>query len=493
MRRTSYIAIVLSAAFLAASLIGGLASAQETKLEIPRVVVIKNVNVWDGSGEATKDVDVLVVGNKIRKVAKDIPTEGAYEVDALRKRFTKVRNPFPTERGLNLSVVGEQGTVEKIKVDVDVIDGKGGYLIPGLMDSHQHVMMSPTSGPPQFINEKSPYLLAYESVPHVKKMLMKGLTTVRDVGGPALDLAKAIDAGLIDGPRIVSAGAFISCTSGHGDFRNNNSPALRHLGSAKRQADFGWSHLADGPAEVRAATRQVLSTGAANIKIMAGGGVASLKDPLESIGFSEAEMRAAVEAAADYDTYVMAHAYNDESMQRAIRAGVKDIVHGHLCSEKTIKMMAEHGVWLGSLSKPQGLMDVPFFTDENRRKGRRVLDGYDLVMRLARMHKVKMGFGTDAASSMADLILFEFKERSKYFTPVEMLKQATVNNAELIAMCNSRNPYKEAPLGVIKEGAWADMLIYGANPLDDISVVIEYENNLKFIMKDGKVYKNTLK
>jgi imidazolonepropionase-like amidohydrolase len=203
-------------------------------------------------------------------------------------------------------------------------------------------------------------------------------------------------------------------------------------------------------------------------------------------------MRAAVEAAADYDTYVMAHAYNDESIRRAIRAGVKDIVHGHLLSEDVVKMMAKNDVWLGSLSKPVGLMEVPFFNDENRRKAREVLAGYDYVMTWAKKYDVKMGFGTDAASTMIDTVLMEFDARSKFFTPVEMLKQATSTNAELLAFSNSRNPYKEAPLGVIKEGAWADILIYSANPLEDINVVIDHKTNLRLIMKDGVIYKNTL-
>ena len=203
-------------------------------------------------------------------------------------------------------------------------------------------------------------------------------------------------------------------------------------------------------------------------------------------------MRAAVEAATDYDTYVMAHAYNDESVQRCIRAGVKDIVHGHLLSEKTIKMMAENDVWLGSISSPYGVMDVPWFTEENRRKGREILAGYENVMKLAKKHGVKMGFGTDAAAQMVDTILYEFEMRSKFFTPLEMLKQATSTNAELLRFSNSRDPYKAAPLGVVKEGAWADMLIYDGNPLENIDFVTKPEEHLKVIIKDGKVYKNTL-
>ncbi len=234
--------------------------------------------------------------------------------------------------------------------------------------------------------------------------------------------------------------------------------------------------------------------GAHQIKIMAGGGVASLYDPLESVGYSEEEFRAAVDAARDYDTYVAIHAYNDESVRRAIRAGVLDCVHCHLINEETVMMMAEAGMWLGSLSKPPGLLDIPWFTEENLRKARTMLAGYDNVMQWAKKHGVKIAFGTDAAGSteMMEAQLLEFEARSPFFTPVEMLRQATSSSAELLASSNSRNPYRDAPLGVIEEGAWADMLIYDGNPLEDIGVVINHQKTLKVVIKNGVIYKNTL-
>ena len=447
--KTSLAPLVAAGLLLLSSLSCAEAQEESTVTQI----LITNVQVWDGLADAPVAADVLVEGSMIKKVGKGISSPGA----------TK-------------------------------IDGKGGTLIPGLIDSHQHVMFTATVVPDDITNNMTPYLVAYESLPQAKKLLMMGVTTIRDLGGPSLDLAKAIDKGLVDGPRIYSSGAFIGATSGHGDFTDatSSSPSTVIGSSAWWMTESGFSYLADGPAEVRKAVRLALSKGAPQIKIMAGGGVASLKDPLESVGYSEAEMRAAVEAAADYDTYVMAHAYNDESVKRCIRAGVKDIVHGHLLSEEVIKMMAENDVWLGSLSSPYGLMDVPFFTDENRRKGREVLDGYENVMTLAKKYGVKIGFGTDAAAQMVDTVLYEFEMRSKFFTPIEMLKQATSTNAELLRFSNSRDPYRAAPLGVVKEGAWADVLIYDANPLEDIMVVTTPKEHLKVIIKDGKVYKNTL-
>jgi imidazolonepropionase-like amidohydrolase len=474
-------------------------SAQEkeakSKLIIPTVTVIQNVHVWDGTSDTLKEgYDVLIVGDKIKKVAKDIPTSGDYEVDAVRKTSKKAAGGSATGNFLKLSVTDDQGNVEKASVKVTVIDGKGGYLTPGIIDNHQHIMLSKGTGPDDILNKQLPYTPAYNAIPQGMIMLKMGVTTIRDTGGPSVELGMAIDSGLVDGPRIYSSGAMVTCTSGHGDF-GGRAPTNQkdYPGSTQWWSSaINFATLADGVPEVRGATRHALANGAHQIKIMAGGGVASLKDPLESVGYSVSEMKAAVEAAADYDTYVMAHAYTDEAVKRCIEAGVTDVVHGHLITDETAKLMAENGVWLGSLSSPFGLMEVPWFTAENRAKGKRVLDGYENVMKMAKKHGIKMGFGTDAAAGMVDTILYEFTMRSKFFTPLEMLKQATSTNAELLRLCKSRDPYKAAPLGVIEEGAWADMLIYSANPLEDIKVVTEPEKNLKLIMKGGKVYKNEI-
>jgi imidazolonepropionase-like amidohydrolase len=491
-----YGAFVVLAAVLASEMTGNGAAAQETKstLTIPPVIVIKNVHVWDGTSDTLKkDHDVLIVGDKIKKVALDIPTGGAYEVNAVRKTVKRVPDaPGLEGRNLQLSITGEDSKTEMVSVKVQVIDGEGGYLIPGLIDSHQHIMLSKGTSPQDIMNNQLPYTPAYNAIPQAKTMLMMGITTIRDTGGPSVELGRAIDAGHVDGPRIYSCGAIVSCTSGHGDWGGHTPhQAKDYPGSgAWWMSAVGLTSLADGPDEVRKATRFAIANGATQIKIMAGGGVASLKDPLESVGYSEAEMRAAVEAASDYDTYVCAHAYNDESVKRCIRAGVKDIVHGHLISEEVVKMMAENDVWLGSLSEPYGLMDVPWFTEENRRKGRLVLSGYANVMKWAKEYGVKMGFGTDAASTMVDTILFEFRARKPYFTPLEQLKMATSINAELCRMANSRDPYKEAPLGVVRDGAWADVLVYDQNPLEDIDVLVNHKDRLRLIVKGGKVYKN---
>ena len=470
---------------------------EESELVIPPVTVIQNVHVWDGTSDTLKkDHDVLIVGDKIKKVAKDIPTEGTVEVDAVRKTAKRVADaPGLEARSFSFNVTNDKGEVEKVSAKVTVIDGKGGYLIPGIIDSHQHIMLSKGTSPQDIYNNQLPYTPAYNAIPQGQTMLDMGVTTIRDTGGNSVELGMAIDKGYVDGPRIYSSGAAIGCTSGHSDF-GGRAPGQgeKYPGSpAHWAASLNFMALADGVPQIQQSTRFSLAQGAAQIKMMAGGGVASMKDPLESVGYSQAEMDAMVQAAKDYDTYVMAHAYNDESVKRCIKAGVKDIVHGHLISEEVVKMMAENDVWLGSLSEPYGLMEVPWFTDENRRKGKLVLEGYANVMTWAKKHGVKMGFGTDSASTMVDTILMEFKAREKYWTPLEQLKMATSTNAELLRHAKSRDPYRAAPLGVIEEGAWADMLIYDANPLENIDVVVKHKEHLKLVLKGGKAWKNELK
>ena len=193
---------------------------EKSTLVVPPVTVIHNVHVWDGtSDKLKKDNDVLIVGDKIRKVAKDTPTGGTVEVDAVRKTMKQVADAPGLEGGTyNFNVTNDKGEVEKVAAKGTVIDGKGGYLIPGIIDSHQHIMLSKKTGPLDILNNQLLYTPAYNAIPQGMTMLMMGVTSIRDTGGPSVELGKAIDAGYVDGPRIYSSGAAVSCTSGHGDF-----------------------------------------------------------------------------------------------------------------------------------------------------------------------------------------------------------------------------------------------------------------------------------
>lgn len=250
--------------------------------------------------------------------------------------------------------------------------------------------------------------------------------------------------------------------------------------------------LANGYDQVLAATRQQLFLGATQIKIAATGGVSSLTDPLYVMEFTAAEIQAAVAAASDYGTYVMAHAHSAEGAMRALNNGVMSISHGSLLNEEAVKLMAKKGAVFGpNLEVYQQL--IPIYTDPVRKaKLTQGMDGMGQVIQWAKKYGVTMGFATDLLfdSKGRQDELQELVLRKKYFTSPEVMIQATGNGGTIVGMSGKRNPYGK--VGVIEEGAMADILIYSKNPLENVAVVADYENNLKLIVKDGNVYKNTL-
>jgi len=329
-----------------------------------------------------------------------------------------------------------------------------------------------------------------------KKMLLRGFTTIRDAGGPVYGLAKAINEGLIPGPRIYPSGHFIGQTSGHGDFRGYNDGPLRDR-DYRSFAEREWSFVADGADDVRAYSREVLRLGATQLKLHAGGGAASPYDPLDGTQYSLEEFRAAVGAAEDWGTYVMVHAYHDRSIMRALEAGVKSIDHGAMiANDETFIKMKE----VGAIFNPQAFIFSP--PEEmvaqapaaTYAKGAPLREGLPRSMELAKKHGVKIAFGVDSFGDSTQLSWqnLELRHRLPWFTPVEILVQATSNTADLLALSGPRNPYKDGPLGVIKEGAYADILLVDGNPLEDIEVLVNHQEGIDLIMKDGKIYKNTL-
>jgi imidazolonepropionase-like amidohydrolase len=328
-----------------------------------------------------------------------------------------------------------------------------------------------------------------------RRVLLRGFTAVRDTGGNVFGLKRAIDEGITDGPRVYPSGAAISQTAGHADFRFYAEPHRLRSGQYSLQERFGNAALADGVPEVLALTREQLRLGASQIKVMAGGGAYSNYDPLDVKQFTFEELQAAVKAASDWNTYVTVHVYNSEGIHRAITAGVKCIEHGHLADEDTIRLMAEKGIPLSTqVLTYVATASMPGMTEVNKRKFQQVQEATDVVMRLARKHKVLITFSTDLVGTPENQALQpkEFTERTKWFLPVEILRQATSNAAKVLAMSGPRNPYP-GKLGVIEEGAYADLLIVEGNPLENIRLLEEPEKNLALIMKDGKIYKNSLK
>ncbi len=323
--------------------------------------------------------------------------------------------------------------------------------------------------------------------------LMRGFTSIRDLGGPVFGLKRGIDSGLVPGPRIWPAGAFISQTGGHGDFRlPNELPAPPY--SFTYSERVGAAAIADDADTVRKRAREQLALGASQIKLMAGGGVASDYDPLDVTQYTVPELRAAVEAAENWGTYVTVHAYTPRAVRQAIEAGVKCIDHGQLLDEATVRLMAEKGIWW---SLQPFLDDKPSPFPEgsaNRAKQLEMFGGTDTAYALAKKHKVKTAWGTDTLfnAEVAALQGATLAKMVRWYTPAEVLRMATADNAELLALSGSRSPYP-GRLGVVQEGALADLLLVDGDPLANLGLIEDPDRNFVVIMKDGKVYKNLVR
>jgi len=429
-------------------------SVSTPKARAKTATLFKNVRVFDGTSDALSGpVNVLIVGNKIDKISAAAIAPNADTVTT--------------------------------------IDGNGMSLIPGLIDAHWHVIMAATSQPVMMTAD--PAYVHLLAVREAEATLMRGFTTVRDLGGPAFALKRAIDEGVVVGPRIYPSGAFISQTSGHGDFRFHFELPRVTGGPLSYTESVGIAAIADNPDEVRVRAREQLRNGASQIKLMAGGGVSSPHNPIESTQYTEAELRAGVEAAENWGTYVTVHAYTSRAIRQALAAGVKCIDHGHLIDEATAQLMAEKGVWW-SLQPLAYDADVfarmsPF----TQQKALEVFAGTDRAYKLAKKYKIKTAWGSD--------ILFDARAAARqgsylagmtrWYTPVEALKIATSGNGELLALSGFSNPYP-GRLGVIAEGAFADLILVKGDPLQDLSLVADPAKNFVVIMKDGAVFKNTV-
>jgi imidazolonepropionase-like amidohydrolase len=427
----------------------------QTTTPAPTAVLIENVRIFDGKGDAlSAPSNVLVVANLINKISiAPIALDPTYQLT--------------------------------------IIKGNGRTLMPGLIDAHGHIM-NESIGLAEGLSSDIAWVNLV-AVVAAEKHLMRGFTTLRDVGGPAFSLKKAIDRGMFPGPRIYPSGATISQTAGHGDFRG--------VTDVPREAGAPLSYLernhmtiiADGADQVLLRAREQLREGASQLKMMAGGGVSSNYDPLDVTQGTSAEFRAAVDAAENWGTYVTVHAYTPRAIQIAVNAGVKCIEHGQLIDEPTAKMMADKGIWL---SLQPFLLDEDAIpqSPENKKKQETMSRGTDTAYALAKKYKIKTAWGTDTLFS-AELAAKQGKQLAKlvrWYTPAEVLRMGTSGNAELLALSGPRNPYQEGRLGVVEVGAYADLLLVNGNPLLDINLIADPAKNFAVIMKDGKVYKNQM-
>ena len=375
--------------------------------------------------------------------------------------------------------------------DTRVIKGEGRTLMPGLIDAHTHIMFS--SLPQLAVLTADLGFMSIAAAREAEAMLLRGFTSIRDLGGPALGLKRAIDQGMTKGPRIYPAGAMISQSGGHGDFRLPTAmPAPP--GSFDYGERVGANAIADSPDSVRQRAREQLALGATQLKLMAGGGVASSYDPLDVAQYSVPELRAAVEAAQNWGTYVTVHAYTPRAIRQAVEAGVACIDHGQLIDEPTAQLMAKNGTWLSLQPFIEGAgANVYPENSPNRAKQRQMFAGTDNAYALAKKYRLKVAWGTDTLFSPQNTRLqgANLAKMTRWYTPAEALRMATSTNAELLALSGPRNPYP-GKLGMVEAGALADLLLVEGNPLEDLTLVADPQKNFVVIMKDGQIYKNML-
>ena len=415
-------------------------------------IVFKNFQLFDGKSKTLRaGLRLLIEGNRIKAIATGdlAPPDGAQTIDC-----------------------------------------GGRVVMPGLIDAHWHTLFASLPVPALFASDVGFIFLAASA--EAERTLMRGFTTVRDLGGPAFALKQAIDAGLATGPRIYPSGGMVTTTGGHGDLRPLSDLPRTPGGPLSYMERIGAANIADSADEVRLRVREQLLQGASQIKLVGGGGVASPRTTLDMFTFTEQELRAGVEAAADRNTYVAVHAYPSAQIRRAIAAGVKCIEHGHLMDDATAKLIADNGIWL-STQPFIAEDDAPPLTGQSRANFLQVIAGTDTAYNLAKQHKIKTAFGTDClfspkVSARQGLMLTHL---TRWYDNAEILMMATSVNAELLALSGPRNPYP-GKLGVVEENAFADLLVIDGNPIDHIELVATPDKSLKVIMKDGRIHKNTL-
>ena len=426
-------------------LLGSMTISAATEQEI----LFDQVRVFDGqSSELSEPTRVLVLGNRIVAIGPEV----------------------------------EAGP------EARVIDGNGNTLMPGLIDAHVHLTFSALTMAELMSPELTPQIALEASAREAEAMLMRGFTAVRDVGGPIWELRAGISAGQFKGPRVWPSGATISQTAGHGDFRLPHERSRRFFGEPSRAELLGATFIADGRDEVLTAVRENLRFGASQIKLMAGGGTSSAYDPIDVTQYTFDEMRAAVEAAEDWGTYVTVHSYTPRAIRRAIEAGVRVVDHGQLLDEETLQLMVENEVWL-SLQVLRA--STPDMDPLRLAKRRPIIENQPRVWQMARDLGVKLAWGTDFLFEPAlndqqneHIVMLE-----EWFSPAEALKLVTHDNAQLLTLSGLRSPYQER-LGVVAEDALADLLLVRGNPLEDLALIADPGNNFLVIMKDGRIYKD---
>ena len=461
------VAVALTAALaFVASLSGPVSAIAQDEKPKPQVL-FTNVNIFDGTSDALAEgMSVLVEGNLIKKVAK-----GSIEADG-----------------------------------ATVIDGGGRTLMPGLIETHAHLVLT---GPNLSAIEAMDWgQLAYASVPNAEMYLMEGFTTVRDAGGAPAAMREAIDKGDIVGPRLYTAVSFLGGRGGHADFATYSSEPDGKTNMNR----LNMAQQVDGVEQTLLYARNNFRQGATQLKVMQSGGVVSLFDPWAMEGRTVEEIEAAVEITNQYESYVMAHSYRKGSILRALNAGVKTIEHGFEYDCEVGKLMAEKGAYITTnlTAFDEGLLDIPAVKSDPRSLHKAKTASAAFAGYVDNMKKcpAKRGFQTDCVGdykACRKQVAFEKYLNGKFFDNHTALVTLTSTGGEIAALSGPIvNPYQDGKLGVIEEGAYADILLVDGNPLEDLSVIgtqdkwfdgpdrPEGVETIRIIMKDGKLYKNTL-
>lgn len=378
-------------------------------------------------------------------------------------------------------LISRIGGADMVSPEAEMIDAQGKTLMPGMIDCHVHVVASSFNLGRMASMSNTMALL--RALPIMQGMLDRGFTSVRDAGGADWALADAVTSGLIDGPRVFCSGKALSQTGGHADFRARNDILDDPCSCAGKIGNIG--QVVDGVDECRRAVREQILNGATQIKVMASGGVSSPHDPVQNLGFSEAELTAIVEEANNANTYVMAHAYTARAIIRAVKCGVRTIEHGNLVDHEAAQLMKERGVYMvPTVITYEGL------ANEGERYGlpadsvKKIADVRTHGMRALEILEevgVKMGFGSDLLGETHYMQSQELVLRSRVVGNAKAIQQATLIGAEILN--------HEGRLGEVVEGAYADLLLIDGNPLENIELLTDTDS-IKLIVQRGQVYKN---
>nr|WP_319383764.1 amidohydrolase family protein [uncultured Roseibium sp.] len=434
----------------------------------PSQVLFTNVHVFDGVNEQRiENASVLVEGNLIKSVST-----GAIDAPG-----------------------------------AEVIDGGGRTLTPGFIETHAHLMLMGPSLPLMESNTTWEDF-GIHGTRMAEMYLMQGFTTVRDAGGGNGGLRRAIDAGQIPGPRYYPSAAFLGTRGGHADFANFTAPP----GSETNFSRLNMAQEVDSVADVQKYGRNNFRMGATQLKYMQSGGVVSAFDPWQLLAGSKAEIEAAVQVANEYGSYVMAHSYRKEAILNALEAGVKSIEHGFSFDCEIAEVMNEKGAYITTnlTAFDPGLLDIPAVASVPSSLAKAKSASATFAGYIDNMKKcpVKRGFQTDCVGSVEACniqIAYEKHLNNDFFGAHTSMVTLTSTGGEIVALSGDfMNPYLDGKLGVIEEGAYADILLIDGNPLEDFSVVgtgdqwfgadprPESPETIRLIMKDGQIFKNTL-